>query len=465
LIHVTTNGGKNWQDVTPPVITPWQKISLMDASHFDANTAYAAVNTIRLDDLRPHIFRTNDGGKTWKEIVRGIPENENVNAVREDPRRRGLLFAGTERAVYVSFDDGENWRSLRLNMPATSVRDVIVKDDDIAVATHGRGFWILDNITPLRQFDAANQATVLFKPQTAMRIRWNLNTDTPLPPDEPVGENPPEGAMIDYCLAAAATGPVTLEIKDKKGTVLRHYASTDPMPTPDPKLKIPRYWVRQPEALPAQPGLHRFFWDMHLEPLKDVEAEYPMTAVFHKTAPHPTGPWVTPGDYSVVLTASGKSLTQPLVVKMDPRLKVTPAELAKQFDLSKALYETRATLLPIGKSFDSLVAEVTKAKERAGDKPIREKIEALYKKLETFGDPAPGRPGQPLHFDVLTKVDQLFGDLQEADAGPTPQVESAALAVQRDVKTATERWQTIPSEVAALNVALEAAGTDKIKFP
>ena len=170
LIHVTTDGGKNWKDVTPPAITPWQKISIVDAGHFDANTAYAAVNTIRLDDLRPHIYRTNDSGKTWKEIVNGIPANENVNVVREDPRRRGMLFAGTERAVYVSFDDGENWRPLRFNMPATSVRDLILKDDDIAVATHGRGFWILDNISALRQPEINNDATVLFKPETAMRV-------------------------------------------------------------------------------------------------------------------------------------------------------------------------------------------------------------------------------------------------------------------------------------------------------
>ncbi len=464
LIHVTTDGGKTWQDVTPPALTPWQKISVMDAGHFDAKTAYAAVNTIRLDDLRPHIYRTSDGGKTWKEIVRGIPQNENVNTVREDPVRRGLLFAGTERAVYVSFDDGEKWESLRLNMPATSVRDLILKDDDIAVATHGRGFWILDNITPLRQSEAQNQETILLKPQIALRVRWNVNTDTPLPPDEPAGENPPEGAMIDYRLGAKTSGPVTLEIKDGKGSVLRRYASTDPIPPADPKLKIPRYWVKPTQPLSATPGLHRFYWDLHLEPLKEVDPEYPMTAVLQKTAPHPTGPWVVPGDYSVVLTAGGKTFTQPLTVKMDPRLKVGPADLAKQFELAKALYETRATLLPMGKSFDALVAEVIKAKERAGDQPIKEKIEALHKKLEAFGDPAPGRPGQPLHFDVLTKVEQLFGDLQEADAGPTPQLEGAALAVQRDAKTATERWHAIPAEVEALNAALETAGIEKVKF-
>ena len=465
LIHLTTDGGKTWKEVTPAVITAWQKISVMDAGRFDTHTAYAAVNTIRLDDLRPHIYRTNDDGKTWKEIVHGIPENENVNVVREDPRRRGMLFAGTERAVYVSFDDGETWRSLRLNMPATSVRDLILKDDDIAVATHGRGFWILDNISALRQSDIAADATTLFKPQTAMRVRWNFNTDTPLPPDEPAGENPPEGAMIDYTLAANSTGAVTLEIKDGKGNIVRRFASTDPVPPPDPKLKIPRYWVKEPQALSAQPGLHRFYWDLHVEPLKDVEPAYPMTAVFQKTAPEPTGPWVLPGEYSVVLTAGGKTVKQSLTVKMDPRVKVLPADLAKQFDLSKALYETRATLLPIGKQFDALVDEVAKARDRAGEQPIKEKIEALHQKLETFGDPAPSRPGQPLHLDVLSKVEQLFGNLQEADAGPTPQVEGAALTVQRDAKSVIERWGAVPQDVAALNSALEASGVDKIKFP
>ncbi|HKP92889.1 MAG TPA: hypothetical protein VJS88_03255, partial [Chthoniobacterales bacterium] len=465
LIQVTTDGGKNWKDVTPPAIAAWHKISIMDAGHFDAKTAYAAVNTIRVDDLRPHIYRTNDDGKTWKEIVRGIPENENVNVVREDPQRRGLLFAGTERAVYVSFDDGENWRSLRLNMPATSVRDLILKDDDVAVATHGRGFWILDNITALRQAELAGVETILFKPQTAVRVRWNLNTDTPLPPDEPVGENPPEGAMIDYRLGPNGAGAVTLEIKDAKGNLVRRYASTDAVPAPDPKLKIPRYWVRPPQPLPGNTGLHRFFWDLHYEPLKSVDPEYPMTAIFQKTAPQPTGPWAMPGDYSVVLTAGGKTFTQPLTLKMDPRVKTSTADLAKQFELSKALYDVRAALQPFGKSFDALVAEVARSQEKVGNNPVKEKIEGLRKRLEQFSDPAPARPGQPLEFHVLTKSERLFGDLQEVDAPPTPQSEAVAIAVQEEAKTFIEQWKGIPAEVASLNAALESAGIEKIKFP
>ena len=472
LIHLTTDGGKNWRDVTPSQIGPWWKISLMDASHFDAKTAYAAVNTIRLDDLRPHIYRTRDEGKTWKEIVKGLPDDENVNAVREDPQRRGLLFAGTERGVYVSFDDGGNWQSLRLNLPATSVRDLIVKEDDLCIATHGRGFWILDNITALRQLAPnetgpaeASLKTELFKPQTALRVRWNSNTDTPFPPDEPAGENPPEGAMIDYSLGKDATEPVTLEIKDRTGKVIRHYASTDPAPPPDGKLKIPRYWVRPPRRLSAEPGLHRFFWDLHGAPLPEAEPEYPMTAVEHETAPQPTAPWMTPGEYSVSLTTGGRTLTQPLKVNMDPRINVSGADLAKQFDLSKTLYELREKLTPIGKRYQKLVAELEKAKERAGSKSVQKQVEALHEKLTEFADPAAVHAGRPLELDALSKVIRLFGNLQQVDAAPTPQQEAAVAQVQKDASSAEERWKAIPQEVETLNVTLEAAGVDNLKWP
>nr|MBA3608760.1 glycoside hydrolase [Chthoniobacterales bacterium] len=465
LIHLTTNAGKNWTDVTPPQIGPWWKISLMDASHFDAKSAYAAVNTIRLDDLRPHIYRTRDDGRTWQEITSGIPGDENVNVVREDTQRRGLLFAGTERGVYVSSDDGDHWNSLRLNLPATSVRDLIVKGDDLAIATHGRGFWILDNITALRQIQPNDKTTQLFKPQTALRVRWNSNTDTPLPPDEPAGENPPEGVMIDYSLGENVGGPVTLEIRDSKGEVVRRYASNDPVPPEDSELKIPRYWLRPARVLSDKPGWHRFYWDLHGTPLPDTKPEYPVTAIYRETAPLPTAPWALPGNYSVVLTADGKIFTQPLLVKMDPRLKLTDAELTKQFQLSKKLQELRVKLAPIGKNYEALAGELAKAKARAGEKDVQEQIKTLRTRLEQFANPAAVRNGDSLELDVLAKVVNLYDDLQEVDAGPTAQQEIACGDLQRNARAVLESWPSIPTEVTALNEKLQAAGIESIKFP
>ena len=269
LIQVTHDGGKNWQNVTPPELTPWSKLAQMDASHFDTPTAYAAVNRFRLDDLRPYIYRTHDGGKSWQKIVSGLPDNEPVNTVREDPERKGLLFAGTERSVYVSWDDGDHWQSLKMNLPPTSIRDLVVHQDDVVVGTHGRSFWILDNITPLRQFspDIANSSKAhLFAPQLTYRVRRNNNTDTPLPPEEPAGQNPPDGAMIDYWLNGAATGAVTLEIVEaSSGRVVRHFSSDDkPEPVNPKEFNVPMYWVRPARTLSANGGHASFHLGLDL---------------------------------------------------------------------------------------------------------------------------------------------------------------------------------------------------------
>lgn len=464
LIHLTTDGGQTWNNVTPPNLSSWQKISLIEAGHFDANTAYAAVNTLRLDDLRPHIFRTQDSGKTWTEIVNGITAGQTANAIREDPERKGLLLAGTEKGVYVSFNNGAKWESLRLNLPATSVRDLIIKNDDLVVATHGRGFWILDNMTPLRQFSQTQNENLLFKPQTALRVRTNVNTDTPLPPDEPGGENPPDGAMIDYFLAKDATGPVTIEIKDSNGQLVRKYSSADVPVEPNPKrLKIPSYWIRPPQLFSTSAGMHRFLWDMHYTPVPNVEPEFPMSATYRNTAPTLTSPWVAPGNYTVVLTVDEKSFSQPLTVQMDPRVKTSAADLQEQFDLSWQLYQLRLKFAPIGKEFDDIAEQLTKLKARAAERPdVTEKLEAFVQTLAQFGPPHP-RPGAPPSLFVLESSERLFNEIQGADAAPTAAVKDAVADVEKKVGPLMQAWRKLlDSDLPALNQQLKQAGFPEI---
>ena len=342
LIHVTRDGGAAWRDVTPPALRamPWGKVSIIDAGRFDSLTAYAAINSMRLDDLRPHLFATHDGGRTWREINDGIPAGGITNVIREDPVRRGLLFAGTEQTVYYSMDDGAHWRSLRRNLPPSAIRDLIVKDNDIAVATHGRSFWILDDISPLRQALAdATPRTTLYRPAQAWRVRWNRWPDTPLPPDEPAGQNPPDGAVIDFALDADASSPVILEILDSAGALVRRYSSADSTDSPLPTTNVPSYWVRPQQRVGTSAGIHRFVWDVHYAPPAGVEFEYPISAVPRNTVKEPHGPWVLPGRYTVRLSANGKTLAQPLIVKMDPRVAASSANLALQFRLSKQLYD------------------------------------------------------------------------------------------------------------------------------
>ncbi len=465
LIHLTTDGGKSWTNVTPPNISPWEKISLIEAGHFDSNSAYTAVNTLRIDDLRPHIFATHDGGKTWAEIVNGISAGQIVNAVREDPKRKGLLFAGTEKGVYVSFDDGANWESLRLNLPASSVRDLIIKDDDLIVVTHGRGFWILDNITPLRQFNRNQRDDLLFKPQTALRIRANLNTDTPLPPDEPAGENPPDGAMIDYFLSKDARGPVTIEIKDDKGQSVRKYSSTDAPVEANPKrLRIPSYWIRPPQSVSTKAGMHRFLWDMHYTPVLGVEPEFPMQATYRNTTPAATSSWATPGDYTVTLMIDGKTLSQPLTVVMDPRVKASAADLQEQFDLSWKLYQLRLKLAPIGRKFDDIAEQLTKLKAKAAERPdVTQTVEAFGQTLMKFGAPRP-RPGAPPSLFVLESTTRLFNEIESADAAPTAAVKAAVADLDAKVGPAMDAWQKLlESDLPALNQQLKQTGFPEIK--
>ena len=408
LIHVTTDGGATWTNVTPPSLVPWAKVSILEASHFDANEAWAAINTFRLDDLRPHILRTRDGGKTWTETVAGITGNGIVNVVREDPKKRGLLFAGSETAVYVSFDDGDHWQPLRLTMPATSIRDLVVHGDDLIAGTHGRGFWVLDDVEPLRQA-VASAAPLLLKPALAYRFRWNKNPDTPLPPDEPAGENGPDGAVIDYVLPSAAS-VVELAILDANGEVLRRYSSRDKAEPPKDEGNIPWYWIRPPRVLSTVAGMHRFTWDLHLTPVPTARPQFPIAATPHDTVPILISPWVPPGQYIVQLTVDGHQLAQPLNVAIDPRVKTPIEELRRQYALSRQVYDELMALDTAAKDLRALRAG------RTADPDFEKRAAALE------GEAGAGQP------DTLNGVAgalrTLLAILQSADALPN----DAALA-------------------------------------
>jgi photosystem II stability/assembly factor-like uncharacterized protein len=321
-IQITPDDGKTWQNVTPPALTSWSKVTMIDASHFDPNEAYAAVERHQLEDYDPYIYRTRDGGKTWQKIINGLPAGVYAQTVREDPVKRGLLFAGTELGVYVSFNDGDSWQSLQLNLPPTSMRDLAIHGDDLAVATHGRGLWVLDNITPLRQIDSttAQADVILFKPADAINMPAGSEHGTPLPKDEPFAENPPNGAMIDYYLKSAASGPITLEILDQGGQTVRRYSSDDRTPPRNPNmLNVQAIWISTPEPISTAAGMHRWVWDLRGPAPAGGGGRGAGGGFGGGGFGRGGGVSAKPGTYTIKLTVDGKIYTQTLMVKPDPR--------------------------------------------------------------------------------------------------------------------------------------------------
>lgn len=479
LIHVTRDAGKTWNNVTPAGITAWSKISIIDAGRFDANTAYAAVNRIRLDDQTPHIYRTHDGGKSWKEIVTGLGDSGPVNAVREDPVRPGLLFCGTERAVYVSFNDGENWQPLRLNMPATSIRDLVIKDDDIVVGTHGRSFWILDDITPLRQINeqVGSSEAFLFKPQLAYRVRWNMNTDTPLPPEEPAGKNPPDGAIINYYLKSAANGPVVLEIFDSAGKPVARFSSAD---KPDDveaigkEVNIPTYWIRPSQILSGQPGMQRFVWNLHYPASGGQRPEFPIAAIYGDTERHPLGPWASAGNYDVKLTVNGRSYTQPLTVKMDPRVKASAADLAQQHAIAMRCYEGVKQAREAIEQIRKIRTQLRSLRDRAGQGPLAEGTAALERKAGALegaggggfrGGGGGGASGEPTLSRMSGELSGLMNLVEGADVAPTTQAVAASEQAQRSLVQVLARWSELKDkDIKALNEQLTKSGLPALTY-
>ncbi|MGA8492373.1 MAG: hypothetical protein WB711_18240 [Terriglobales bacterium] len=347
LLHITRDSGKTWKDVTPKDLGDWSKISLIETSHFDPAEAYAAVDRHRLDDQKPYLYRTRDYGATWQLTTDGIGASSFLRAVREDPQTRGLLFAGTELGVYVSFDDGDHWQSLQLNLPTVSIHDLDIHGDDLLVATHGRAFWILDNITPLRQAHDAMKAgsAYLYRPATTVRIDNDNFVSTPLPPEEPTAKNPPNGAVFDYYLSAAAQH-IKLEIFDSGKTPVQSFSSDDPREQHPPR-PIAERWFPKPEILETTPGMHRFVWNLAWGNPGPKPAITPAGDEYRS----PRGPRAVPGTYEVRLTIDGKILTQPLKIVMDPRSPATPRDLEQQLQLGRQIFaeaiSSRQTLAEI----------------------------------------------------------------------------------------------------------------------
>jgi len=481
LIQLTRDAGKTWKNVTPPQLKPWSKVSIIEPSHFEAGTAFAAINSFRLDDLRPHIYLTRNFGATWQEITAGMPGNAPSNVVREDPVRKGLLFAGTETSVYVSFNEGDSWQPLQLNLPHTSMRDLVVHGDDLVVGTHGRSFWILDDITPLRQIsaDVAKAPAYLFAPQEAIRWRWNRNPDTPLPPEEPAGKNPPDGAIIDYFLGNAAKNGVTLEIRDEAGSMVRRYTSAD-APESLEKLAaehpIPMYWVRPTQILSGAAGMHRFVWNLRYTPPKALEYEFPISAILRDTPKYPLGAWVLPGTYMVKLTLDGQSYTRPLTVKMDPRIKTPLEDLRKQREMqlgaSEGMDESYEALEQIRSVRDQLKELASNAQSKAkGKNKLTEAMASLDNQCAElegatqrsfFGLPPSGKQRENLstlnqHFTAMLAVSE------SADAAPTTQATTVEQELEEQGGILRKQWSVLrETGIPALNKNLRKAGLPTI---
>ena len=463
-IQVTTDGGASWRNVTPPELTPWSKLVMIQASHFDPSEAFAAVDRHRLEDNEPYLYRTRDAGKTWQGITRGLPPGVYMQTVKEDPQRKGLLFAGTELAVFVSFNDGDDWQSLQLNLPAVSMRDLAVRGDDLIVATHGRGFWVLDDITSLRQLTekSAGSRATLFRPAPAIRMHAGNDDGTPLPRDEAFAENPPVGAMIDYYLASAAAGPVTLEVLDAKGATVRRYSSDDHAPAIDPnKLDIPAFWRSAPPTLSAAAGSHRWIWDLQYTPVPS-----PGRGGFGGGG----GVTAVPGAYAVKLTVEGQTYTQPLTVKMDPRINAPLADLQKQFEVATAVAQDQLEINDARRGVAQLHDQILALRKQASaNAALVSALDALDSQAQAIGGASP-TPDVPGSFTFtfresasLTYLASTFGSIAGAvkngDAAPTAEALKALADARQALAAAKSKWAALlAKDLPAVNAQLKQAG-------
>jgi photosystem II stability/assembly factor-like uncharacterized protein len=464
LLHVTRDGGKNWPDVTSKEFGEWSKVSIIEPSPHAAGTAYVAIDRHLLDDYRPYIFKTVDYGKTWTKITAGLPDNSYAHAVREDPKRKGLLFAGLDNGVYVSFDDGAHWQSLRLNLPTVPVHDLTIKNDDLILATHGRAFWVLDNITPIRQMTpaASTDEAHLYQPAAVVRFRGPGFT---LPAGIPVGANPPGGAVIDYSLKTAPKDQITLEIFDASGKLVRKYSSKKTAEGASPDEE--EFGISRPgEELPTEVGLNRFVWDLHFEaPIKVPGAV--------GWGGRPEGPLVSPGKYQLKLTVAGKASTADVELTKDPRISASQADLEKQQEFALRIRDRVGAGDDAVNQIRSVRGQLEALKKRlsadASAKPILDSADALIKKMnaveEKIIQPKSKSGEDPLNYPIQV-ADQLAAlqeTVESADTAPT----QASFTVYEELNSRLEAqlaaWHEIQSkDLAALNAAIQKANIPAI---
>ena len=449
LIYVTRDSGKSWKNVTPPEMTAWSMVTLMEASHFDAGSAYAAVSRSRLNDQTPYLYRTRDYGATWQLITHGIAPGAFLRAVREDPARKGLLFAGTETGIYVSFDDGDDWQSLQANLPVTSIRDLVIHGDDLAVATHGRAFWILDDITPLRQVAEAQKADAwLYRPAVATRIDNDAFVGTPLPPEEPTAENPPNGAVIDYFLKDSAR-VVMLEFLDG-GQVIRKFSSETKPAGRSVSLPVAERWFPKPEALATTAGLHRFVWNMKWSssggPDADEEADWR----------NPSGPKVIPGTYKVRLTVDGKAQTQDLKVRMDPRSGASQPVLDRQLEVGRKIFSETVVARKAIAEMNAVQKQIGEIQQKPEAASIKDKLQSAHDAVGKILSNKSGPQGlQEAYSDVASSLRVVESGDREIPAQAMELYDQAS----RGTKGRVDEWAAFKKDqLPKLNDELRRAG-------
>ncbi|HEY3778753.1 MAG TPA: hypothetical protein VGL35_11910 [Rhizomicrobium sp.] len=454
LIQLTRDGGAHWTNVTPHAIPLWAKVRNIDVSALADGTAYAAVDAHRIDDFAPHVLVTRDYGKTWAAIDSGLPRDHFVSVVRADPMKRGLLYAGTDAGVFVSFDDGASWSPLQKNLPTAWVTDLLVHDNDLIAATMGRAIWVLDDLSPLREISAnlSQQSAHLFAPARALRVRWNNNRDTPLPPETPVGENPPEGAVIDYWLGTIK-GPVTLEIRDQHGALVRRFSSTDEPEALKADMYFAKAWVVPPAPLAASPGMHRFVWNLRYPRPDAISYDYSIAAVWGRGVPlDPQGPFALPGNYTVTLIANGTKESASLVIAEDPRVHASASDLAASLSLSQKL---AAALSQANTGFREQTA-IRKLLDARFPKTGKTSPAFLALAAPLRAKPA---PSQPTFQSIAGSLARIENALESADVAPTAAQQTFVTDALTKLGAAKRNWAALKSgPLATLNTALVRAG-------